>query len=111
MADEVVSHASAADRQAAVTVATLIQNSGMWYVFGAISLIGEILGFILLRVRAMAGRYGATVGGSLYQPRPAHPHRRRRHLVDRHRRDPSPRPRPRHISARAARHNHGGEGA
>jgi hypothetical protein len=40
MADEVVSHASAADRQAAVTVATLIQNSGMWYVFGAISLIG-----------------------------------------------------------------------
>jgi hypothetical protein len=48
MADEVVSHASAADRQAAVTVATLIQNSGMWYVFGAISLIGEILGFILL---------------------------------------------------------------
>ena len=48
MADEVVSHASAADRQAAVTVATLIQNSGTWYVFGAISLIGEILGFILL---------------------------------------------------------------
>ena len=47
MADEVVSHASAADRQAAVTVATLIQNSGRWNVFGAISLIGEI-GFILL---------------------------------------------------------------
>jgi hypothetical protein len=40
--------ASAADRQAAVAVATLIQNSAMWYVLGAISLIGEIVGFILL---------------------------------------------------------------
>jgi hypothetical protein len=29
--------------------------------------------------------------------------------VDRHWRDPSPRPRPRHISARAARHHHGGD--
>jgi hypothetical protein len=40
--------ASAPDRQAAVIGADLIQNSGMWYTLGAISLIGEILGFILL---------------------------------------------------------------
>jgi len=32
-------------------------------------------------VRAMAGSYGATAGGSMYQRWPAHPHRWRRHLV------------------------------
>jgi hypothetical protein len=40
--------ASAPDRQAAVIGADLIQNSGMWYTLGAISLLGVILGFILL---------------------------------------------------------------
>jgi hypothetical protein len=40
--------APAPDRQAAVTAAELIQHSSMWYVLGAISLIGAIVGFILL---------------------------------------------------------------
>jgi hypothetical protein len=40
--------APVADRQAAVIGADLIQNSGMWYTLGAVSLIGEIVGFILL---------------------------------------------------------------
>jgi hypothetical protein len=38
--------ASAPDRQAAVIGADLIQDSGMWYRLGAITLVGEILGLV-----------------------------------------------------------------